>query len=240
MATSRKLGIVSGALAVGLLVVSLSVGLVNARPVVSIAHIAYDSWQEAVSSLQQQIDNLALMPGPRGPQGERGSVGPQGAQGGFQVVDGNGQQLGSLVGFSVNGLSYYEVAITTAEGIKVLHLGVHPYSSSSAPFSYSRVEVVGQNTDVYYELPNCVTDESHIAVLAQGIADVNLILPGFSGDWLTLDASEPPRNIESHSRLANGVCVNGTWGAGSQVLRTIAVPITMPIAGPLHLVANGA
>ncbi len=58
-----------------------------ARPVRQVAQIAYDSWQEAVFSLQQQIDSISLTPGPQGPAGpqgdpgEPGPVGPMGPQG---------------------------------------------------------------------------------------------------------------------------------------------------------------
>lgn len=56
--------------------------------------------QSQVASLQSQIDNIQLIPGPPGPQGPMGPQGPgcQPPAGSLHVIDANGADLGPVVG----------------------------------------------------------------------------------------------------------------------------------------------
>jgi len=112
------------------LALGANVALAKGKPGDSLQPIrdAINVLQQQVASLQQQIDNIQLIPGPQGEQGiqgepgqngtdgqpgEQGSVGPQGPAGpSLKVIDANNNEVGLLIS---RGFSGYEVWNSTLQ-----------------------------------------------------------------------------------------------------------------------------
>jgi len=192
------------------------------------------SW---LTSLQNQVNNLKLTPGPAGPQGTQGEAGPAGPQGpqgqNLHLLDGNNQDLGLLVDVDAAQGKYSTLFTVQYWPVKLM-----------VEFTYnngSYIPELGKNRiDVYFGWYDC--QGSSYFVDAKETAAPQTLYYDEYGYFVISGYYLPPERQHAQSKRSNGICENGnydipeTWDV--EYIDPSSLPFTLPLARPLQVVSQ--
>ena len=169
---------------------------------------------EAINYLQEQIDNIELIPGPPGPQGSQGEQGLPGTS--LKVIDANNNEVGIYLG--VRNLTNYEVWIkelnlATLIDMRLMEINTETVSSATL-----------------YEELNCegypIGRNVYPYVLYR-------IQDGNKYDWtyvMAKDGFNPRVNIATKSRWNDSTqtCINAPMSVDGTEIEPITIPVFVP------------
>lgn len=191
----------------------------------------------AIKDIQEQIVNIALLPGPQGEQGPVGAtstvpgpIGPQGPQGepgeggpSLVLKDANGQNLGILLGSTRGGSSErkYETYLPDID----VFLQIVERTSA-------RTVIIDDNPPVIY-----FTELNCLGTPFDGTSSASKSVTPVLANGKTYKITGPSLNSPvAKSRLDQATCSNGEQQLGGILAEEITLPFNEPIAYPLSVV----
>lgn len=146
-----------------------------------------DTIWRAIHSLQIQLQNIQLIPGPQGPQGIQGETGPAGAS--LKVYDANNQEIGLLVSYESDFANVWENSTQKLIKINLIN-GESP---------------IDQNGVTFYSGYNC-DGEIFIGSYAQyQIEKTYAMDPNLSNNIYRFEIINQIENYATHSQWATGL-----------------------------------
>ena len=187
-----------------------------------------DAIAELQANLQEQINNIQLIPGPQGPQGPQGDQGPPGPPApATKVIDANGTLVGYPMDIQRDGGEFvvvlYDPTLRTLETLRVLRGVIDGLVNSGALLNFTTSDCSGE------AYANTAYIESQLALLAaHPNGPARYFLPDRTASVI------PPQSIliQSDLRLEDGHCrtFSSGFSNGWPVIRfnEIALPYVPP------------
>lgn len=178
-------------------------------------------WQ-AIAYLQEQIDDIELIPGPPGQQGEPGPIGPS-----LKVVDDNDQDLGLLVNVDANANTsarYFTTYISESDFLIRF--------KQAKTIDNFTIKVTIRQEAVYYLEPNCNGNP-----YARNSYFSPSGFKSYSGNRFFRYTDDTGASLQSESYLRENGCINGVYSDTLLYLvEEITPPFSYPVSGPLRIV----
>lgn len=205
----------------------------------------------SINDLQEQIDNIQLVVGPKGDKGETGLQGDQGVEGAqgaqgvegpigprgekgdgnnFWLVDADGQNLGVIIGSDFSSQGEYFRTYLPEQKLQL--------SMTNNIMKETVDHSMGGASVVYFKGPDCEGDMYVDAHATRRVIEIYLV----DGEYF--HTIGPNENIDSYSQLYRNhsdevVCQNNVQGAqrlNVQTVEQITLPFSEPISYPLDIV----
>ena len=174
----------------------------------------------AIENLQQQINNIELIPGPQGEQGPQGEPGPAGSNAEvLHLVDGNGQDLGIVI-----------------ENLKTFL----PQENATVQFQVDHnnlgdvTNIVPSGT-IKFSVANC-TGVAYTESLSTLPGTVLNAGAGFQPGIFYRVTEDSTVNVSFNSLLSGANCQPFIGSSNARRVEQITLPFTDPVAWPLGIV----